>query len=205
VASTLGVGFVEISKDTRRPLQPTESVMRSTTPPDYNQRDLVLLLTRALLRPVDRVLLVDVMATGAQATAARDLIEQAEARWVGVSLSVGDVSAEVRRRLTERERSQGARKVPSVKLDDATTKHEDNGNEDQQRPPPWKEHVGEYAMPEDQPSWPVRRVLVVTSTRSAHGGSLYKPLILGNHHHRYHLLDYLLTARRERKEVRDEK
>jgi adenine phosphoribosyltransferase len=56
VALTLDVGFVEIRKDKRRALVPEEAVLRSTTPPDYNQRDLVLLLNRGLLGPRDRVL-----------------------------------------------------------------------------------------------------------------------------------------------------
>jgi adenine phosphoribosyltransferase len=101
-AMALGVGFVEIRKDKKRPLEPTE-LLRSTTPPDYNQRGLVLTLNRTLLGPRDRVLLVDEwMATGAQATAARDLVEAAEAKWVGVSLVLDDVPSEVRRRLNVR-------------------------------------------------------------------------------------------------------
>lgn len=102
-AMTLGVGFVEIRKDKKRPLEPTELLLRSTTPPDYNDRGLVLTLNRTLLSSRDRVLLVDEwMATGAQATAARDLVEAAEAKWVGVSLVLDDVPSEVRRRLNVR-------------------------------------------------------------------------------------------------------
>jgi adenine phosphoribosyltransferase len=103
VALELDVGFVEIRKDKQRALQPEEAVFRSTTPPDYNQRGLVLQLSRGLLEPRDQVLLVDEwMATGAQATAARDLVDAAEARWVGVALIVEDIPAEVRRRLNVR-------------------------------------------------------------------------------------------------------
>ena len=103
VALDLGVGFVEIRKDARRALEPDESLLRSATPPDYNQRDLVLTLQRGRIRPSDRVLVVDEwMATGAQATAARDLIELAEGKWVGIALVVEDVPAEVRRRLNVR-------------------------------------------------------------------------------------------------------
>jgi adenine phosphoribosyltransferase len=101
VALSLGIGFVEVRKDGRRPLQPWEDVLRATTPPDYNQRDLVLLLNRNHIAPGARVLLVDEwMRTGAQAIAARDLVEQAGATWVGVSVIVADTSAEVRRRLS---------------------------------------------------------------------------------------------------------
>jgi adenine phosphoribosyltransferase len=78
-------------------------LLRSATPPDYNQWDLVLTLRRGRIRPSDRVLVVDEwMATGAQATAARDLIELAEGKWVGIALVVEDVPAEVRRRLKVR-------------------------------------------------------------------------------------------------------
>lgn len=102
-AMALEVGFVEIRKDKKRALEPTELLLRSTTPPDYNERGLVLTLNRTLLGPRDRVLLVDEwMATGAQATAARDLVEAAEAKWVGVSLVLDDVPSEVRRRLNVR-------------------------------------------------------------------------------------------------------
>lgn len=103
VALNLGVGFVEIRKDKRRALEPEEAVLRSTTPPDYNQRDLVLLMNRGLLAPRDRVLVVDDwMATGAQATAARDLVDLAEAKWVGAAVVVEDIPAEVRQRLLVR-------------------------------------------------------------------------------------------------------
>jgi adenine phosphoribosyltransferase len=103
VALELEVGFVEIRKDQQRALRPEEAVFRSTTPPDYNQRGLVLQLSHGLLEPRDQVLLVDEwMATGAQATAARDLIDAAAARWVGVALIVEDIPAEVRRRLNVR-------------------------------------------------------------------------------------------------------
>lgn len=103
VALSLNVGFVEIQKDRKRPLAPTEMLLRSTTPPDYDQRGLVLTLNRHLLGPPDRVLLVDEwIATGAQATAARDLIEAAEAKWVGVSVVLDDIPSDVRRRLNVR-------------------------------------------------------------------------------------------------------
>lgn len=103
VAMTLGIGFVEIRKDKRRALDPEEAVLRSTTPPDYNQRDLVLLLNRGLLAPRDRVLAVaEWMPTGAQATAARDLVELSDATWIGIALIVEDFPAEVRRRLNVR-------------------------------------------------------------------------------------------------------
>ncbi|MCU1462358.1 MAG: adenine phosphoribosyltransferase [Acidimicrobiales bacterium] len=103
VALHLGVGFVDIRKDKRRALEPHESLLRSRTPPDYDQRDLVLTLRRSRIQPSDRVLVVDDwMATGAQATAVRDLVELAKGQWIGVALVVEDVPAEVRRRLNVR-------------------------------------------------------------------------------------------------------
>ncbi|HVV37034.1 MAG TPA: phosphoribosyltransferase family protein [Polyangiaceae bacterium] len=103
VALTLGVGFVEIRKDSKRALEPSELLLRSTTPPDYNQRGLVLTMNRNLLSARDRVLLVDEwIVTGAQATAARDLVEAAEAKWIGVAVILDDVSSDVRRRLNVR-------------------------------------------------------------------------------------------------------
>jgi adenine/guanine phosphoribosyltransferase-like PRPP-binding protein len=42
------------------------------------------------------------MATGAQATAAHDLVRQAEAKWVGVALIVEDIPSELRLRLNVR-------------------------------------------------------------------------------------------------------
>ncbi len=103
VAVSLGVGFVEIRKDRKRPLEPTEMLFRSTTPPDYRDRGLVLTLNRHVLGPTDRVLLVDEwMATGAQATAARDLVEASEATWVGAAIILDDVASEPRRRLNVR-------------------------------------------------------------------------------------------------------
>ena len=76
----LGVGLVEIRKSHNRWIAPNKRVLRSTAPPDYNDRDQVLEVQRHALNPSDHVLLVDEwMATGAQATAARELIERAEA------------------------------------------------------------------------------------------------------------------------------
>ena len=103
VALSLGVGFLDIRKDRKRSLEPTEMLLRSTTPPDYNDRGLVLTLNRHVIAASDRVLLVDEwMRTGAQATAARDLIEAAEAKWIGAAIILDDISSDVRRRLNVR-------------------------------------------------------------------------------------------------------
>lgn len=102
VAVTLGVGFVEIEKDLHHE-QVAEPVITSTTPADYNDRNLTLGTRRKLMRPKDRVLLVDDwIETGAQATAARTLVEKAEAEWVGVAVIVDALSGAGRRRLNVR-------------------------------------------------------------------------------------------------------
>jgi adenine phosphoribosyltransferase len=99
VAMHLGVGFVEIRKN-KHPLGVGEPLLRQTTPPDYKERGLVLTMRRGIVRARDRVLLVDDwIVTGAQATAARALVEDAEASWVGASVIVDGAPAAYRQRL----------------------------------------------------------------------------------------------------------
>jgi adenine phosphoribosyltransferase len=102
VAQHLEVGFVEVSKDLH-PNDIGEALLRRTTPPDYNDRGLTLAMRRHVLNPRDRVLLVDDwIATGAQATAARSLVEDAGAAWVGAAVIVDDMPAARRRDLNVR-------------------------------------------------------------------------------------------------------
>ena len=99
VARQLGVAFVEIRKN-KHPLGVGERLLRQTTPPDYKERGLVLTMRRGVLGARDRVLLVDDwIATGAQATAARALVDDAEATWVGVSVIVDGAPAAYRQTL----------------------------------------------------------------------------------------------------------
>lgn len=99
VARRLGLAFVEIRKN-KHPLGVGEPLLRQTTPPDYKDRGLVLTMRRGVLRPRDRVLLVDDwIATGAQATAARALVDDAEATWVGTSVIVDGSPAQYRQAL----------------------------------------------------------------------------------------------------------
>jgi adenine phosphoribosyltransferase len=99
VAKQLGIAFVEIRKN-KHPLGVGEPLLRQTTPPDYKERGLVLTMRRGLLGARDRVLLVDDwIATGAQATAARALVDDAGAAWVGVSVIVDGAPAAYRQSL----------------------------------------------------------------------------------------------------------
>jgi adenine phosphoribosyltransferase len=99
VAMYLGVGFVEIRKN-KHPLGVGEPLLRQTTPPDYKERGLVLTMRRGVLHARDRVLFVDDwIVTGAQATAARALVDDAEASWVGVSVIVDGAPAAYRQAL----------------------------------------------------------------------------------------------------------
>jgi len=106
VAVELGVGFAEIRKDTKAQAKadgPGLDLLRRSTPPDYAERDLILTLRRGVVRPRDRVLLVDDwIVTGAQARTARTLVEDAEASWLGVAAIVDDADAHTRRDLNLR-------------------------------------------------------------------------------------------------------
>jgi adenine phosphoribosyltransferase len=88
VAARLGVGFAEVRKN-QHPRYAGERLLRETTPPDYAQRGLTLTMRPHLLRPRDRVLMVDDwIDTGAQADAVRRIVERAEADWLGVAVIV---------------------------------------------------------------------------------------------------------------------
>jgi adenine phosphoribosyltransferase len=103
VAASLGIGFAEIRKDDHPAEVGEKRLLRRTTPPDYQKRSLTLTARPNLFIPRDRVLLVDDwIETGAQAIAVRDLVEDAEAEWVGVAVVVDAVSPEIRRRLNVR-------------------------------------------------------------------------------------------------------
>jgi adenine phosphoribosyltransferase len=98
VAQALGTGLVEIRKDLKHTTD--SNVLIRTTPPDYKWRDLQLALLRGLIEPGQRVLLVDDwIETGAQAQAARALIEDAGGIWVGAATIVDQLPAGTRRNL----------------------------------------------------------------------------------------------------------
>lgn len=88
VATHLGVGFAEVRKGASRGSDDDQWLTR-LTPPDYNDRHLELAVRHGLLQPSDRVLFVDDWAAaGAQATACKQLTEDAGATWVGSAVIV---------------------------------------------------------------------------------------------------------------------
>lgn len=101
-ATALGVGFAVVRKG-EQPDDPSDPLLRRTTPPDYKNRGLDLSVRSSLIQRGDRVLFVDDWVdTGAQATAVMALVEDAGAAWVGVAAAIDGSSPDVRRRLTVR-------------------------------------------------------------------------------------------------------
>jgi adenine phosphoribosyltransferase len=97
VALRVGAGFVPIRK--AGATFPGPKAVR-VTEPDWRGRRHELQLQRDVLSLGDRVLLVDDWAeVGAQALAARALIEECGATYVGLSLLVDQLDDEVRRQL----------------------------------------------------------------------------------------------------------
>jgi adenine phosphoribosyltransferase len=97
MAAHTGAGFVAIRKADG--WLPGDLLERSTEP-DWQGRSHSLRLQRGALTPEDRVVLVDDWyETGAQALAARDLIEETGATLLGMSIIVDDLSDDVRERL----------------------------------------------------------------------------------------------------------
>jgi adenine phosphoribosyltransferase len=97
MAAHTGAGFVAIRKQDG--WLPGE-VLERVTEPDWQGRTHALRLQREALSPEDRVVLVDDWyETGAQALAARELIEATGATMLGMSIVVDDLSDDVRARL----------------------------------------------------------------------------------------------------------
>ena len=97
VAAELGAGFAAIRKE--QGLFPGPKLVR-TAEPDYRGNRCVLRLQRASIAADDRAVLVDDWAeTGSQALAARLLLEEAGATWVGAALVVDQLTEEARARL----------------------------------------------------------------------------------------------------------
>lgn len=87
-AAALGVGFVEMRKAAGSAVDSDRWVSR-TTAPDYQDRQQVFGFRRRLVRPGDRVLMVDDWAdTGATAVVARALAADCGARWIGAACIV---------------------------------------------------------------------------------------------------------------------
>jgi adenine phosphoribosyltransferase len=99
VALELGVGFVEVRKE-ETPSGDSDLWVRRTTPPDYRDRHLTLGFRKSLIGAGERVLLVDDwIDTGAQAYAAYQLVNDAEATWLGAAVVVDALANNQDRRL----------------------------------------------------------------------------------------------------------
>ena len=97
VARELGAGFVAIRKPGS--IHPGPKV-ELTAPPDWRGAETTLRLQRHVIADGDRVLIVDDWAeTGSKATTARRLIEACGGTYVGLSLLVDQLPAEVRSKL----------------------------------------------------------------------------------------------------------
>jgi adenine phosphoribosyltransferase len=97
MAAQTGAGFVAVRKQDG--WLPGEVAERETEP-DWQGRRHALRIQRGAMGPEDRVVLVDDwFETGAQALAARSLIEETGATLVGMSIVVDDLTEEVRARL----------------------------------------------------------------------------------------------------------
>ena len=88
VAVHLGVGFVEVRKRAE-PLADADAWLKTTTPPNYRDRQVELAARRVLLEPGDRALLVDDwMATGGQGLGVRRIVDASAATWLGAAILV---------------------------------------------------------------------------------------------------------------------
>lgn len=94
VAAELGVGFVGIRKPGG--LYPGETYERRT-PHDYRGNEFVLRLQKASMGPEDRTIIVDDwFETGGQASAAVELIKESGAEYLGSSILVDWLPANMR-------------------------------------------------------------------------------------------------------------
>ena len=97
VATRLGAGFVPIRKPGS--VHPGPKAVH-VSEPDWRGRTVAYELQRAAVIEGDRVLLVDDWAeTGSQALAARALVEDCGAEWIGLSLLVDQLAEDVLRQL----------------------------------------------------------------------------------------------------------
>lgn len=101
-AVSLGVGFVEVQRDLAEDETGARVLLR-TTPPDYAGRSIALGVEREALSLGTRTLLVDDwIETGAQADAARRLVEHSGAKWLGAAVVIDAASHPTRRNLNVR-------------------------------------------------------------------------------------------------------
>jgi adenine phosphoribosyltransferase len=100
VARFLNTGFAAVRKNPETTVDSDPWIL-ATTPPDYQDRHLVLGLRRGILLPSDRVLAVDDIAdTGSQLLALQRMVTEFGAHWVGASVALDLLDRNsVRRRL----------------------------------------------------------------------------------------------------------
>jgi adenine phosphoribosyltransferase len=92
VAARLGVGFVEVRKNDRVASGPDPAYVRRALPPSYHGGGGIMSFRRGLVRPDDRVLCVDDwIESGAQAGAARDMVLEVGAAYLGTACIVDDM------------------------------------------------------------------------------------------------------------------
>jgi len=102
VATSLGAGFVEMRREPSAAELGDQVLLRST-PPDYLGRTVEWGIRRRRLRSEHRVLFVDDWAdTSATAQAARRLVEDSGATWVGAAVLVDGTPPSARRDLNLR-------------------------------------------------------------------------------------------------------
>jgi adenine phosphoribosyltransferase len=88
VARFLGLGFAAVRKEPVAAVDSDPWIV-VTTPPDYHDRHIQFGLRRGILLSSDRVLAVDdIIDTGSQLTAVKQLVELAGAQWLGASVAI---------------------------------------------------------------------------------------------------------------------
>jgi adenine phosphoribosyltransferase len=99
VARHLSIGFAAVRKEPERASNEEVWLVRRT-PPDYRDRHLDLAVRRSVLRSGDRVLFIDEWAsTGGQAKACKQLVNDAEATWLGAAVVVDALENSADRRM----------------------------------------------------------------------------------------------------------
>ncbi|GAB3850934.1 phosphoribosyltransferase family protein [Dactylosporangium cerinum] len=92
VAAHLGVGFVEVRKNDRVALGSDPAYIRRALPSSYHGGGGIMSFRRGLVRPGDRVLCVDDwIESGAQAGAAREMVLEVGAEYLGTACVVDDL------------------------------------------------------------------------------------------------------------------
>lgn len=88
VARHLGIGFAAVRKNPE-PAVDSDQWVLATSPPDYQDRHLVLGIRKGTIQPSDRVLAVDdIVDTGGQLLALRRIVLESGATWIGASVVI---------------------------------------------------------------------------------------------------------------------